>query len=206
MNKYKGVEGINQITEAVFYCREKWEMERSCIEGSALLAKVLRRLGYSNAYLLTVHIQINNGALQRWADENGISDVEVDVLECEIESAFQIQIGKGVFSADRWPGHLVVVVPAVLENQHVVIDMTILQANLPDRNIIIEDPVTFYTAETFVTGETLYKFDINNARFIYEAYPEDKSYNDDHDCMELDGIDEAESYVLKLLFNESVSG
>lgn len=190
---------IDLITEVVFDCLKKWELECACIHGSALLTKVMRQLGYPDAYLLTVNVEINNGSMQRWIDNCENSDEDTNFSMCKDPHAFQIRIGKGQFSDDRWPGHLVVVVPNTSDSGCTIIDLTILQANHPERNINILNPILFRVGGSFVSGDTIFEFDFCESRFRYQAFPEDHSYNVRHDCMKLDGIDDATSHVVNIL-------
>lgn len=101
-------------------------------------------------------------------------------------------------AADRWPGHLVVVVPRVFEDRNALLDLTIVQAHKPEWDISLQ-PLCLRVNDDFVCGRTPHNGKVNGSLVIYDAYPDDHSYNDDGNWMAIKGLDEAASNVVRRL-------
>jgi hypothetical protein len=70
---------------------------------------------------------------------------------------------------------LVVVVPNIFGDRHVLCDITITQAHKPEWGILLV-PLCLRVPDTFVKGETDFKADVQGSLVGYMANPDDESY------------------------------
>lgn len=173
----------------------------SCIVGSVLLTKVLHRLNYSDAYPLNVEVRIHNRLFQKWVDAHDFPKDEASAAACDAAGGLVIIVGKGAegfISADRWPGHLAVVVPKHFGDHHALCDLTIGQANRPDWEVDLP-PMCFRVSDDFVAGRRPFQKVVNGSLVIYKAFPKDHSYSEASDWLAMEGLDEATSKVISRL-------
>lgn len=176
-------------------------LAHACIHGAALLTMVLRRVGFHDSYPLTVGVRIFNSAYQRWVESHGAVKDDAAAEACADAGGAMILLGKGtdgMVPETRWPGHLVVVVPRAFGERHAALDLTIVQAHKPEWNITLR-PLAIAVRDPFVSGVAPHKVIVNGALLIYDAYPEDHSYNEDGKWLEIRGIEEAADAVIKRL-------
>ena len=176
-------------------------LEYHCIHGSALLTRVLHQIGFPDAYPLTVGVRIFNSPYQQWAERHGSPEDEAAAKACGDYGGAAILLGKGtegMVPEERWAGHLVVIVPGAFDDRHALLDLTIVQAHKPDWGIELQ-PLCLRVSDQFVSGRIPYKGRVNGSLLIYDAYPNDHSYNDDGDWMAITGLDEATSSVVRRL-------
>jgi len=194
---------ILNIVQAVQNVIAANDLEDHCIQTSALLAKAFHTHGYPNAYLLTVGVEIFNPALLAWVEENGPPETPEQAAACDRAGGITIHLGAGhdqAIDADRWKGHLVVVVPDAIDGRDCMFDLSVTQVNKHGYGIVLRPVVAKLKPErSFVHGKSPMIQDINGSRVRYMAYPGDKSFNDDGDCMTLRGINLALQQVAQQL-------
>jgi hypothetical protein len=207
MEMHETVKLLGIICEEVVEELNKHRIQHACIHGSAVLTKVLRGVAFPEAYPLAVGVRIFNKAYQEWVDAHGIPGDDASADACDDAGGSIIFIGKETeppVDRTRWHGHLAVVIPMAFGDRHAFLDLTITQANRPDRGIELQ-PVCFRVRDEFVRGSDSVSFEVKGTLLIYKAYPEDFSYNDDGDCLAMEGIDEVVSAVIqRLKSSESV--
>ena len=156
-------EVLQKISDEVFADLECRGLHHSCIEGSALLTSVLRMMGFVDAYPLTVGVAIFNKANQDWVKAHGAPADEASCRACDAAGSMTIVIGKGtehLVSEDRWAGHLAVVVPAVFGDRHALLDLTIVQAQRPEWDIVLK-PLCLRVRDQVVAGKDPGKVVVN---------------------------------------------
>lgn len=192
---------LQRISDEVFDDLECRGLHHSCIEGSALLTSVLRRVGFVDAYPLTVGVTIFNKAHQDWVKAHGAPTDEASCRACDAAGSMTIVIGKGaehMVSEDRWAGHLAVVVPAVFGDRHALLDLTIVQAHRPEWGIVLQ-PLCLRVRDQFVSGKDPGNFLVNGRLLRYTAYPDDHSYSDTGDLMAIARLEQAAAKILSRL-------
>ena len=196
-------------TDLAAICKEVGHMlydnnhHHSCIFGSALLTNVLYRLGYFDAYPLTVGVRIHNRLFRKWVDAHGFPKDEASAAACDAAGGLDIIVGKGAegfISADRWAGHLAVVIPNHFGDRHALCDLTIGQANRADWEVDLP-PMCLRVSDDFVAGRRPFKTEVKECWIIYEAFPEDHSYSKGNDWLAMEGLDEATSNVAVIKLN-----
>ncbi len=197
---------IGEIMPIVVNTLNSYGFRDHCIQGSALLTTVLHRAGMPGAYPLTVGARILNEAFQRYVDIHGMPLDEASGKACDDAGGVTIILGRGApevspdqlqIQEDKWLGHLAVIVPGAFGEKHALLDPTITQAHRPEFGVVMQQPLCSRVPEEFVLGGRIAKFDVNKTLVMYQAYPDDRSYNDDGDCMKKPGLDEAASMVLR---------
>lgn len=149
--------------------------EHSCIMAASVLLDVLRAAGVKGAYPLTVQVRVLNPRLtERMKDESLLQSPELFSRQRPDDEGI-VTIGGGEASDDRWPAHLVVVIPEALKGRDAVCDLTIPQASVPDWGIQLA-PVVVGVREAFVDGSECFGITMNGCRVIYKAFPEDQSF------------------------------
>lgn len=194
---------ILHIVQAVQNVIVANDLEDHCIHTSALLAKALHAYGYPDAYLLTVGVEIFNPAFLAWVAEYGPPETPEQAAACDASGGLTIHLGAGhdqSVEADRWKGHLVVVVPDAMDGRDCMFDLSVTQVNKCGFGVVLQPVVAKLKPEySFVHGDSPMIQDINGSRVRYMAYPDDKSFNDDGDCMTIPGIDLALRQVVQQL-------
>lgn len=152
--------------------------ENACITAAALLARVLHILGYTNSYPLTVCVKIFNAAFQRWAEKHGGIDDEASEEACYDAGGFEINVGRGAPEAeDQWAGHLSVLIPKYFDERHALLDLTIIQADRPDVQIVLR-PLCLKADDVFIDGKRPLSVLCNDCLLDYQAYPDGHTYGD----------------------------
>lgn len=149
--------------------------QHSCIMAAGVLLDVLRAGGVRGAYPLTVKVWVlDPQRTERLKDESLLQSPEL-LAQQRTDDGGIITIGGGEASDDRWPAHLVVVIPEALKGRDAVCDLTIPQASVPDWGIQL-GPVLAGVREAFVDGSEGLGITMNGCRVIYKAFPEDESF------------------------------
>lgn len=200
MNSRETESALAAIMPEVRRMLEEHDMHHSCIDAGALLTKVLQEVGFLNAYRLTVNVRIINEAFRQYVDTYGFPSDEASGKACDDAGGATIILGKEATEIPKgnWPGHLTVIVPSAFDTKHALLDPAITQANWPEFGIVLP-PLCLKVTDDFVSGGRSASFEVNNTLLIYDAYPNDRSYNDDGDCMAKEHFDIAVSIVLKRL-------
>lgn len=172
--------------------------QHSCIVGSEVMLRVLHLLGYTEAFPMTVAVQVWNPAYKRWFAEHGDPEGNSEaVAACNAAGGLRIFVGKGpveIVDASKWDGHLVVIVPNAFGEWHALLDLTIVQANRPEWEVVLQ-PMCLKVRSAFVTGES-FVGEQNGCMFAYKPFPEDESYKDSPAYTITEGLDAAATAVI----------
>lgn len=95
--------------------------------------------------------------------------------------------------ANKWPGHLVAVV-----NDACIIDLSIVQAYRPDKNLIV-NPVFAEINDEFLSGEIQRGVNNNGCLIVYKAIPEDDTYTKNKSWIDKKAIEILEKDVVQLM-------
>jgi len=109
--------------------------------------------------------------------------------------------GVWFISADRWAGHLAVIIPNHFGDRHALCDLTIGQVNRADWEVDLP-PMCLRVSDDFVAGRRPFKTVVKGSLVTYEAFPEDHSYSKGSDWLEMEGLDETTSNVISRLIGE----
>lgn len=116
-----------------------------CIEGAALLTKVLQKVGISATQQLTVGVKILNPAYREFVKKHGIPKNEASKTAFNDSGAAAVLLGKDAREVPEgiWPGHLVVIVSGAFGEKHALLDLTITQKRCQEPKISIWFPTPF---------------------------------------------------------------
>lgn len=200
MNKRGSVEFLCAVCDAVVESLERVGKQHHCIEGSALLAKVLHKLGFPEAYPITVRVRILNSALVKWVEEHVVSNDGSEPSVCKDENAVEIRLGDVASgSHDRWGGHLAVVLPHYFREEHALLDITIEQANRPEYEVSLA-PICLKSGNDFVAGNCpLAISNVNGCTLVDTTRPNDHSYGNWEELMAVTEIDETAMHIAERL-------
>ena len=171
-----------------------------CIEGAALLTKVLQKVGISATQQLTVGVKILNPAYREFVKKHGIPKNEASKVAFNASGAAAVLLGKDAPEVPEgiWPGHLVVIVSGAFGEKRALLDPTITQADKPDWGIHLQ-PLCLAVSDDFVSGRRPVNFEVNGMLLTYRAYPDDHSYGDWSHFMAREDIERAASEVVSRL-------
>ena len=171
-----------------------------CIEGAALLTKVLQKVGISATQQLTVGVKISNPAYQEFVKKHGVPKNEASKTAFNHSGAAAVLLGKDApeVPEGKWPGHLVVIISGAFGEKHALLDLTITQADKPDWGIHLK-PLCLAVSDDFVSGRRPAEFEVNGSLLRYTSYPNDHSYGDWSHFMAREDIDRAASEVVSRL-------
>jgi hypothetical protein len=180
----------------------KHGFQSHCIEGAALLTKVLQKVGFSATRQLTVGVKILNPAYREFVKTHGIPKNEASKTAFNDSGAAAVLLGKDAPKVPDgyWAGHLVVIVPGAFGEKNALLDPTITQADRPDLDIHLQ-PLCLAVGEDFVSGRRPVSFEVNGMLLTYTAYPGDHSYGDWRHFMAREDIERAASEVVSRLRN-----
>ncbi|MCY2994756.1 MAG: hypothetical protein NTY19_43880 [Planctomycetota bacterium] len=137
------------------------------------MLKTLQEMGFPKAYPLSVRVKIVNPT----RPDTGI------------------MLGKGTDpTPGKWPGHLVIIVPNHDGDDHLLIDLTVVQVNGKVCGIDL-DPVLGIVDDGFVKGKRPTGWPANGCELVYEAFPEDDSFVRETDWSRVQGLDRAVKMV-----------
>ena len=166
---------IGRILEAFLDGQSAEGGRLSCIASCAALLDVLHRLGYDKAYPLTVEARVLNPVATRHAERCGWMPDGSEAPKGSVIADI------GPEAADvgphHWAGHLVVIVPNLLGERHVLLDPTIMQANKPGTGINLP-AISVTVRDDMISGEKLRQLSANGSTVFYRFRPTDHSYRD----------------------------
>lgn len=153
----------------------KWSEEQSCIMAAAVFLSVLRAIGVKNAYPLTVKAKIFYPKFtQRPKNEPYPNTTKLEA-QWIAEGCHGINLGYVEGSDAQWPGHLVVIIPNVLNGRDAMYDLTIAQANKPEWDIQLS-PILAGVRDSFIKGKENFGVTMNGCQIVYKAFPENHSF------------------------------
>jgi len=194
---------VMNIVGAVQQIMKKIGIEHHCIEASALLASVFHRRGFPDAYLLTVGVEILSPTFIKWIDEHGFPETDEQQEACDAAGGRVIHLGAGhdqEVAQGQWKGHLIVVVPNCMDGRDCMFDLALPQVNSVASDINMKPLVTKLNPDgSFVDGNEKMTKLMFDCSVRYTAYPKDKSFNSEGDCMQKQGLDLAVADVQELL-------
>jgi len=148
----------------------------SCI-GSTRVAQALMEKIHKESYPLSVQLSIfNKPMVIRAQHEGGLPDSREVTRRWNAESgAWSVGVGFPVpnSGADRWPGHLVLIV-----ERRWLWDLSIDQANRPQWGINFTTPPVLAVTEGFLRGRERVAEMWQDCLLIYDAKPNDKSFRE----------------------------
>lgn len=149
----------------------------SCIGATRIALDVLKKVGITNAYALVVEVHIFNKAFRDKSEEVGrLPDSREELEQWYVErGAHSIGLGLGreKYADDRWPGHLVAIV-----DRKWLWDLSLDQAERPDKGIVIPEPLIAPVTEPFLRGRAPLVGVVADLLVRYEARIDDKSFRD----------------------------
>jgi hypothetical protein len=190
---------LANICEIVFGLLEKNGLHRSCIDGSALLLKVLHGTGFPDAFPLTVGVSIFNAATLEYLKSHPMPSDEAEMETFNDAGCVHIGVGTGggltVDGEEGWDGHLVVVVPNAGDGKHWIVDLTLVQVDIPEWNVNIK-PMLLRVRDAFVTEQSSSPFERNGLYMIYHPRPNDRSYCEDGSLLGIPWVEPAAAQVI----------
>lgn len=147
----------------------------SCIAATRILVDVLTEL-HVPVRPLAVTVHIFNQAFVERSDQEGRLPSGPDELNCWLTECGAWSIGLGELDPDsvpepgRWNGHL-----AAVAWGHILVDLTVAQANRPAKNINLPALVVHLNEEE-LTGQKRKAIAINDCEVYYRARPENRSF------------------------------
>lgn len=147
----------------------------NCIMSAKIALDILHNVGIREAFALSVRTSVFNAAFVARAESEGrlpSGHAEIDVWW---EACRAWSVGLGILdypmAPDRWPGHLAVVV-----NRKWLWDISIDQADRPERDIVFRTPVLLAIGERFLRGRERVAEMWGGMLLCYEARPQDKTF------------------------------
>lgn len=158
------------------------ELERvgeshSCIMAAAVLIDVLNAKGMKEAYPLTVKSKIFDPKFASRLKREPFPQTPELLDEWMADGCSMVTIGHGEGSSRQWPGHLIVIIPKALGGRNAALDLTVTQANVPAWGIELI-PLMMAVPDEFLTGAKWFRAPVNGSIVIYEAFPEDRSFEE----------------------------
>lgn len=171
----KMVEAIAKVAPPILM---KHYREDCCIIATRIVVEVLKRLHFKHIKPFVVEGNVFNESYVR---KGRTPQSQEEAQEWLKEGAWQIVLGDRVDRGEKgkWAGHLV-----VLLNDKYMFDVAAYQANRPHKQIRL-DPLFTTVPEDFVKGEDKCQLMYNNCLVIYQAFPNDKSYQHFKDWCDL---------------------
>lgn len=149
----------------------------SCIMAGAVLIDVLNAKGIKNAYPLTVKPKILDPKFTSRLKREPFPQTPELLNEWADDGCNIVRIGHGEGSSRQWPAHLIVIIPKALAGRNAALDLTITQANVPAWGIELI-PLMMAVPDEFLTGAKWFRAPVNDSLVIYEAFPEDRSFEE----------------------------
>jgi hypothetical protein len=166
-----------KLAQAVMVELENVGEANSCIMAASVLLRVLHLKGLKGAYPLTVKPRVFNPKFTARLESRphiNASEIKNGLNE---DGCAMIAIGHGEGSEDKWPAHLVVVIPHALKGKDAICDLTITQANKPEWGIKLGQ-IMAGVRDSFINGTESFGVIINGCRVIYKAFPDDVSFKE----------------------------
>ena len=146
----------------------------SCI-ASTRVGQALLEMFRTESFALSVTLSIFNQAMMlRASQEGGLPPTQAVTKRWAAEcGAWSVGVGFPVPGAgnDRWPGHLVLIV-----QRKWLWDLSIDQANRPERGIVFKTPPVLTVTERFLRGREKLVEWWDGSLLVYDARPDDKSF------------------------------
>jgi hypothetical protein len=146
-----------------------------CIAATAILNEVLDYFQLTATPLSVIATVFNPVMSERIAQE-GMPSLEEAERDWLPRGCYSLAVGVGDPEPGKWPGHLV----TVLGGQ-VLIDLTLDQANRPQHGIVLPMPILAPCDPEFLAGEAQVAGIVGGCRVIYEARPDDRSFERSND-------------------------
>jgi hypothetical protein len=164
-----------------------------CCIATARIAKEVLEEFHFKVQPLTVQVNITNSVLVK-SFEKGIQETPEELLE---KGGWQIILGsRGELQPKKWPGHLVAIV-----QDKVMIDISLVQANRPHKNINLHPLLIEIIDNKFLTGEKERYLIINECHLAYKSFPEDKTFMAAVDWYNVQKHKESISLIMKNMKN-----
>lgn len=142
--------------------------EDCCIVTARIIIEVLKKLHFKDVKPFVVEANIFN---ETYVKKGRTPQSEEEAQTWLTEGAWQVVLGERTEKHEgKWAGHL-----AVLLNNRYMLDIAILQASRPHKQINLT-PIFTTVPENFVRGEDKCGLMFNNCMVMYTSYPEDQSY------------------------------
>lgn len=160
------VKAIAQVAPRVVY---KNFPINSCIAGTKVVLEVLKKLHFKNVKPLVVEANVFN---EVYYQKGRLPTSKEEAQAWLDEGAWQVVLGDKTLPPPPkiWAGHLV-----VLMDDSAIFDVTVSQANRPNKKINIS-PLFTTVPENFVRGEDKCGLIFGNCMIVYNAYPQDTTY------------------------------
>jgi hypothetical protein len=146
-----------------------------CIAATAILIDVLDYF-HLTARPLSVIATVFNPAMSERIEREGMPTLEQAEADWFPKGCYSLAVGLGENEPGKWPGHLV----AALADR-VLMDLTLDQADRPHQGIVLPVPVVAPFPAEFLTGEGEISGLVGNCRVVYQARPEDRSFQRSRD-------------------------
>ena len=186
----------------------------SCVAACKVYCQIAETVGL-DARPLTVETSVFNPVFAEFIKQHGLDPSEEQMREMGEQGGRYVVLGARdegdegdegeTPSESNWSGHLVAILSAN-GRRPVVVDLTIDQANRPDKDILIPDPIVFEAPPGFVdgvgvaTGYCVTPAGLN--AMVYRAFPEDISFESSPEWQ----LDYAARAHDKIEFEESSDG
>lgn len=169
-HQIKMIETIAEVSPRIL---RKYYREDCCIVATRIIIEVLKKLHFKDVKAFVVEANVFNEA---YLTKGRTPQNEEEAQEWLKEGAWQIVLGDRVEKIKgKWPGHLVTLI-----NGMYIFDIALWQACRPHKNIIL-DPLLTKVPEDFVTGEDKCQLLYNKCLLVYQAYPNDNTYQSSKD-------------------------
>jgi hypothetical protein len=187
---------LRRIFKTTPYVLRQIGVGNKCVPASAILMKTLHRCGYPDAYPLSVRLEIMNAAMHAYVATHGRPGPHETNAELASSGALCSTVGNPLGS--DWAGHMGIVVPDYFDERHAFMDLTLMQANVPERGIQT-GPVCVEAPQRFVDGIDLLPVSAYGCHLTYEAFPADHGYDEGTNWMKMRGLDRAVQMVIDRL-------
>jgi hypothetical protein len=189
---------LSPIVEYVDGVLQEIQCSRACVAASAILLKVLERHNYPGVYPLSVRAEIMNPGMHDYVQRHGRPGREETNAELQASGAICSGIGHPPGAA--WSGHMGIVIPNRGDGQ-AFIDMTVGQANVPERGINL-GALCLLVGDDFVAGKQPHSEMVRGCHLTYTAYPADHGYDTGTNWMKMTGLDRAVQMVFTRMYGD----
>jgi hypothetical protein len=146
-----------------------------CIAATAILIDVLDYFRLT-ARPLSVIATVFNPAMSGRIEREGMPTLKEAERDWFPHGCYSLAVGSGDPEPGKWPGHLV----ANLADR-VLIDLTLDQADRPQHGIVLPMPILAPFPSEFLTEDGQMAGLVNGCRVVYEARPDDRSFERSND-------------------------
>lgn len=180
---------------------QRYGEDQSCIAVCALLTHILRRIGYPTAYPLTVRVSIYTRQTHEWIKKHGVPKNDLERMAFNQAGCVHASIGYTplqMLPPNHWSGHLAVIIPKLFGSRHGLTDFTIVQANRPELGITLT-PIVLKVKQDFTAGKAPASCMVRGCFVVYEAFPNDLTFNDRGNWEQSDVLQSLASLVVQSL-------